>query len=314
MAYKPDDSEPMARSIAHLLSGGLDGLWGFDPGSPNGNYELDEDLIGHRTDDPRKIFFLRSTDAAAKIEFANMTPRDLEDIVFGEPTVLRSRNVESVSYEVLNYDNIVPQDWSYSGTFGNIVTEEESVKVAATLTASTEFGTGDGSPVSAKQKFSLSITSAWGRQRGEQDSKSNTFTFGGSGATAVPPGVDMRFTAIRTEEDWRGRISGVCTFDHDIRIGIHAYKKGRGTRWLGYKYWSSVDDLLACCDGTAPIHWDLAQYFESHPPDPAKVDAIRKRARIPFVQDFEYSDMTVIRLRPQVLRSKRQEEALELMG
>ena len=295
MVYTPDTFEPIARAVGWLLSGNVPGLYRWD------DYTLDEDLIGYRTGDQDRLLFQRSKNDQGWMEISDIRPKELVDLVYHEPTVLRTNQIDASSVKVENFDGVIPLPFKYSVDFGDTASESEAISASATASIKTTFGTGDASPVKGEQEFSLAVTSGWETQANKGTSTSRDF----EEWAEIPPGLDMRLFATRNIQDLRRRITGTGTFDCAIRIGKRYRPHGRHHQiWRGSQFWSSIDDLIAVVEGRSPLAWDLANHFDGHSPPAERIALVKKFPRAPYEQWYEYQDVTSISLTPEVIRQK----------
>ena len=295
MAYQPDTFEPLARAIGWLLSGDVPGLYRWN------DYTYDEDLIGYRTGDQDRLLFQRSRNDKGWMELSKIRPRELVNLVYHEPTVLRTRQIDASSIVIKNFDGAIPQPFTYKVPLGDTTSESEAIHASATASSKTTFGTGDGLPVKGEQEFTLAVTSGWEKQGTKGSTAVREFSESGD----VPPGYDLRFFATRSIQDLRRLITGFGTFDCAILIGKRYRRKGRSTHiWRGAEYWSSVDDLIAVVERRSPLNWDLAGHFASNQVPAERLAMVKKPPRSPYEQWYEYNDVTAIELVQEVIRKK----------
>lgn len=294
MPYKLHTFEPLARRIGHILSGDIPGLYRWQ------GYRPDEALIGHYTGDEDRLLFQREENDKAYIELSQIRPFKLKGLIYHEPTVLRTHQIDASSIEILNFNGKMPQRYEYSVEFGESTSEEEAVHASVTASVKTTFGTGDASPVKGEQEFALAVTAGWQELKGKQAHVDRTFKHTGS----IDPGLDVRVFATRNIQDLRRKITGRGLFECAIRIGKRYRPHGRRHQiWRGSLYWSSIADLLAVVNRDSPHDWDGAGHFREHPA-PLDLKAALKPPFKEYKQWIEYQDVTQIQLVQEGIREK----------
>lgn len=295
----PDIFEPVARAVGELVSN-CPGLYRW------GGYTANEDLIALEQISDDQIRFIRSSDRFGRIDIFRISPKDLTDIKFHDPTVLKTTRKAGASIEIDNRSGLTPEEYEWVKEFNDGESELDSVSTGFSASSKTTFGTGEGSSYKFEQEFEFKITNEWSKQTGKtKDTKT-----GGKFSLVALPKTHVRGWLEWNEQDLRRRIEGLGTFDCAIRIGKFAphKKTGKRWRWQGDLIWNSLDDLIASAERRGSVHFPGYSFWMKNPPSVHLIDPIKLRPRNPFNQYVDYVGNDGIRVVIETLEDLRDDE------
>ncbi len=279
-----------------------------------------EHLAPFLSEDGKSISFRQMRDWKGMVTFSNIIPKNIEGLVFHDPVILRSENIDAVSSIIDNsrcglcngiidpttlkcedVDGKVsttcptpePLEQTYSATFAKSQSEEDSIKTGLSVAVSSTFkatagGEAFGGSVEAETSIETKVENEWGKVSSASSSEERTVSF----HVVVQPGHKIRIWATRAIDKMKRIITGYGTFESDVTIGKHW-----DHHWRGSMHWDTFADFLAVAEGNrdVPSNWRKL----SHHVSSDILSRLKNEARSPFRQETEFDNVTATTLRQQ---------------
>ena len=205
------------------------------------------------------VSWRRKNDKQGTVQFGNIQPLKVDDLVKHDAFVLDSELIDSVSVVVDNRNSSVDIGYHYNAEFAKVVTEEEAFSAGFSVSVRNCFTAGnDASPVKNETEITAEAHSDFSKGSSETSSVSR-----GSGFDiTIPGGKRVKIWATRSIEKQRRKITGKGTFTHDVAIGRHwdGEWKSKGTR-----KWDTYEEFLNAFsnkDLLKPVYNHFEQYID----------------------------------------------------
>ena len=233
-----------------------------------------------RPDEPVKVtmnsagnrlnfYFTNHHDAC--VEFSEIKPDGLANVVFGDEHVLNSTQLGSISEEIDNRNGVGDVEVNFRDLFAEKETSESTHSEGGSVKTSIESEQSIEGVASFKESVEVEAHAEISESQGSETDKESE----GSEGTTVPgpifdpdtgemkaPGKRVRITETRTRADVEVEVSAQGKFNHVTKIGLHSgghFKHGH------YAQWNTFQDFRDVVQGRAPSNWSLADSFRKTP-------------------------------------------------
>ena len=311
-----------ARDVARAIAPVIEAI-GWQRGEKlsdwdRGRYPLG--VVGYKASMPLKVF-PRPNDTQYHFKLPPQSPepgRDNMLIEIKDPAILGVTDVSfskerqvgktklksSVEVDLDNTQGLTTLSRSYTKTFNNAKTEDESIKAGMSSTVTAKGGYGPVE-VEASVTVSTELEKARGTSASEEESDSIT--------------VDaVRHTHMEGIFEWEEveiekTVTGYMRFDAFLRIGrgsLYHWKDGYGWDWARRKRgvdYDSIFDMVAILEGRGnPRHAEYRWYFDpKHRPPKKLVDRIREGPGIKLTYSVRYPKRTRLKGRVRLVNDMR---------
>ena len=240
-----------AQGIAHLMRGRV---WRFD-GCTSGE-PLNVGLILN-DDGTSTLIYTRKSDGHARIEFRNIKPDGLANVVPGDEHILKSEQLGSNEETVDNRHGVAEIEVKFRDLFSETDSKETDKSAGTSVTVSVEATES----IEGFAEFSESLETEAHAEISESEGRETTKEAEGEEDTTVPVGKRVKITETRARADGTIDMMASGKFIHGIVMGKHS-----GGRFVGGHngYWDSWEDLCDVVTGHAPDNWCLAEDFKAH--------------------------------------------------
>ena len=248
-----------------------------------------------------EIWFKRKSDYKGAMLFFNIQPKDIEDIKYAKPVIVKSENKASAVIEIDAWDSETQEDYKWSKEFSVGKSESDSLMLGASQSIKNTFGTGDGSPVKGETEFTTTISSEWTKQTGMTEDKKT----GGEYEAHALPGNKKEAFLTWDEQDLKRHVTGHGTFEFGFRIGKR-YKSSGKWWWRGSHGFDSFSEFLSTVSGMGSTSNPFRQYFYNHPLPPKKVQELKDAwPSSPYDQWYEYKGADGIKVVAKTIPKKK---------
>ena len=220
-------------------------------------------LVELLPNNPPTLRFRRKSDGDSCIEFGNITPGGLANVVFGEEQILKSEVIGSTIQTVKNRDGVAPITVKFADMFAQTDTSSSTTKTGVSTSLTVKATEKIEGLVGAS--FEQSITLAANREVTDTHGKSATSSASGEEATTIPKGDSVQITETRARTDVIIPVTAVGLFVHTVAVGKHSGGRWKGKRGVGYAMWDSWQNFCDVIRRDAPDNWDLTGSFKDHP-------------------------------------------------
>ena len=303
---RPDLAQPTAEAVGMLLSKVpekyIERWYGYNPSNSK------QALYPRKGNTDTKIHYSRKDDWKARIALFNIQQTGIKDLVYHEPTVLRSTPRSAVGSTIDNLEGTSSKDQTISKSIEVGKSELDEVKAGFSVASKTTIGTGEGASVKVEQEIETTITSEWSKQTG----KTETDTTSVDDVTTVDPGTKVQTFFTWDEQDLKRHIEGYAILNCGIQIGKRSTEHGRGWHWYADKKWDSIDELVAVVKGNGSTKSDLYSWFydKSHMPNQTWIDTVDNRIAIKMDFFVEYKGAVSLTSGVKMITDERKERGL----
>ena len=255
-----------------------------------GRYRMSEDLkVASWKDD--FVDFRRPKAKSASLFLTDVQPAKVRNVKQSDPVELSSRVIDAQTIRVWNAGATTPQSWGpYRGEFEETVSKRHSFENSFNQSLTNTLTVGNDTTY---VKDELALTIGFGQTTTDEDEKAErvnrSFEYNGE----TKPGENEMITAWRKVAKMKQVVTGDGDYEHAIRIGKHWHGS-----WQGNSHkWDSFANFIRTVKGEAPSDWDLAEQFRKNPVPQLMIDMLEAPLELPYIQDLEFDQATIIDLR-----------------
>ena len=240
-----------AQGIGHMLRGRVLGLDGFQGG------ESLEVILLSSDDGVPLLRFCRKTHDQATIEFSEIRPAGLSDVIFGDEHILKSEQVGSISEIIDNRRGVAEVEVKFRDLFSKSESQEKEKSAGTSVSVSVEASQS----IEGIAEFKETLETEAHAEITESEGSETTREEEGEEGSSVPVGKRVRIIETRERADGEIDVTAKGKFNHQVTVG--RYHHGRFITVRG-AHWDSFDKFCDVVTGHAPDNWDLAKSFKDH--------------------------------------------------
>lgn len=216
------------------------------------------------------IWFTRSGDHKGKICIFSITPKELTDVEYEKPVVLKSENKATTAIEIDALKSDTSEKYEWTKTFAVGQSESDSLMIGASQSIKNTFGTGDGSPVKGETEIETTLSTEWTKQTG----KTKETTTGGRYEGEATAGTKKEAFLTWDEQDLKRHVSGKGTFDFGFVIGKRFKSSGKWW-WRGSMKWHTFGEFIDTVSGFGSTKNPLREFFYQNPISAKKIQELK---------------------------------------
>ena len=261
-------------------------LWRWGKAGKVKPYRRGDGLNALKQTKDDELWFSRK-DGYAQIQVYDIRVSGLNDLDFGEPTVIKTENQATTSVTLDNLNGTVPLEHDWSQGFDYSKSEEDSLlrgfEQSMSVTAGYE---GAGASVSAtiSSTFKEEMTKQTGTASGGDKSSGWPLT--------APEYRKVEGFLTWDEQTLERHVTGRTTFDFGFRLG----KRHHG-HWDHSLSWPSLGSLISTIEGKGSVKMPARDYFIDKPISGKRLDVLKALPFGDYDQTSEYKGANAINIK-----------------